>query len=589
MLRAELLAQETALHHRRLILTRWIAAGGLLGVTGLSAVLGDLALPIAPLVALGVFILAYNALLSAAPAPAPPWDAYIARTRRRILWHIGLDWFSLAVFWHLTGGITSPALVFFFIHVIIVTILYQSPWSYAYGLLVWLTVGALALAEAAGGLAHHAVLPALPADLYRAPGFIAAQMAFFGVTVLTIVLLIDSIMAPGRRREAQLAALFETTQAVSATLELPDVLAELSHHACRSLDARGATIRLLDASQRYLDLTAEHGTGYFTQARITIAQGSPHEAALAGQVMDVTPDTMRDYPHELILKGTRQALLVPIRGTRALGLLSIYFANPVPVDATMRRFADAIAGQGAAAISNALAHDALHKAEKQREQFVHIVTHELRSPVGAAQSLLRAMNRRYAEHFNDQQRDILSRLAGRMDALQTLINDLLSLAESKARDLQEPLQRLDAAPIIARVAEGYTVQAREKDLAYTVEIPAEAVTVLATETGLVRVADNLIGNAIKYTPAGGQVSVCLGRDGLFSVQDTGIGIPQDSLDKLGAEFFRSSNAKASGITGTGLGLATVQGLLDRFGGALRVESEVDVGTTMYAQLPLAEG
>ncbi len=588
MLRAELLAHETALHHRRLILTRWIAVGGLLSLTLLSAAVAELTLPLGPLLALGVVILGYNLLFHGGMAPHAPWDRYVTQTRQRILWQIGLDWASLALFWHLTGGMTSPALVFFFIHVIIVTILYRSPFSYGYALLVWLTVGGLALAESAGWLGHWQVIPGLPDDLHTQADYVVAQLAFFGVTLLTIVLLIDSIMGPSRRREDQLAALFETTQAISATLDLADVLAELNRHACQALDARGTTIRLLDASQRYLDLTAEYGAGYFTQERITVTPGSPHEAAMGGRVMDVTPENMPNYPHELVLKGTQQALLVPILGDEhPLGLLSIYFATPVEVGSDMRSFAGALARQGATAISNALSHDALQKAETQREQFVHIVTHELRSPVSAAQSLLRAMEKRYAQHFDEQQQDILSRLSGRMDALQTLINDLLSLAEAQARDLQAPLQRLDAAPIVGRIAKGYDVQATEKDLHYTYDLPDEAVTLLATETGLARVADNLIGNAVKYTPKGGEVYVCLGADGVFTVKDTGIGIPQDSVEKLGTEFFRSRNAKESGITGTGLGLATVRQIIERFGGEWDIDSEEGAGTTMTVRLPLA--
>jgi two-component system phosphate regulon sensor histidine kinase PhoR len=97
-----------------------------------------------------------------------------------------------------------------------------------------------------------------------------------------------------------------------------------------------------------------------------------------------------------------------------------------------------------------------------------------------------------------------------------------------------------------------------------------------------------VGNAVKYTPAGGRVTVGVdgrGKGVVVTVQDTGIGIAADEVARLGEEFFRASNAKSSGIGGTGLGLTIVRQHLDRWGARLEVKSEVGKGSTFRVVFP----
>jgi signal transduction histidine kinase len=113
--------------------------------------------------------------------------------------------------------------------------------------------------------------------------------------------------------------------------------------------------------------------------------------------------------------------------------------------------------------------------------------------------------------------------------------------------------------------------------------------VLATEAGLDRIWANLVGNAVKYTPAGGQVAVNLCQSGdeiSVAVTDTGIGIPPDALPHLFEEFYRAPNARAAKIPGTGLGLAIVKELVDRYSGRIYVESKMGEGTTFTVALPM---
>ncbi|HEY72707.1 MAG TPA: sensor histidine kinase, partial [Thermoflexia bacterium] len=112
--------------------------------------------------------------------------------------------------------------------------------------------------------------------------------------------------------------------------------------------------------------------------------------------------------------------------------------------------------------------------------------------------------------------------------------------------------------------------------------------VQGTEDGLDRIFVNLVGNAVKYTPAGGNVTVAMSRvrDGIeVQVIDDGIGIPEEALPHLFQEFYRAPNAKASDEVGTGLGLAIVKDLVERYGGRIEVQSRAGQGATFVVTLP----
>jgi signal transduction histidine kinase len=140
-------------------------------------------------------------------------------------------------------------------------------------------------------------------------------------------------------------------------------------------------------------------------------------------------------------------------------------------------------------------------------------------------------------------------------------------------------------------------RAEEKGVALTHRACCEELVVWGSEEGLERILVNLVGNAVKYTPAGGSVTVSLQRvqaaDGLseeiqVQVADTGIGIPEAALPHLFEEFYRAPNAKALDEVGTGLGLAIVKDLVDRYRGRVEVQSTLGQGTTFTVTFPLLQ-
>jgi len=235
-----------------------------------------------------------------------------------------------------------------------------------------------------------------------------------------------------------------------------------------------------------------------------------------------------------------------------------------------------------------LARQQAEKLDEFKSSFATMVAHELRSPVAGVQSLVRTLLRGMAGGLSDQQAEVLTRVESRLDFLLHLINDLLALAASKSMVDEKPLQPVPVQAVLQRVLERFSEEARNKPVEIKQLLPAEPLVVRASEDGLDSILRNLIGNAIKYTPAGGLVRVECEFDGgevVFRVADTGIGISKEDLAHIGEEFFRAKNAHLQGIPGTGLGMSIVKQYVDRFNGKINIDSEEGKGSTFTIKLP----
>jgi len=225
----------------------------------------------------------------------------------------------------------------------------------------------------------------------------------------------------------------------------------------------------------------------------------------------------------------------------------------------------------------------MERLDQQKSDFMRTVAHELRAPVAGAQSLVRTLLRGMSGELTDQQKEILQRIEVRQSQLMDLINDLLSLAASKTFDQDEPLEPVSLVYEISQVLDQFSVEVDKKGVVISSKLPEKDVLVRASEDGLLKIFNNLVGNAIKYTPEGGRVAVEVIEqpDGvLCTVSDTGIGIPEQDLPHLGEEFFRARNARKSRVVGTGLGLSIVKQQVERFGGEMEVRSTEGKGTTV---------
>jgi len=235
------------------------------------------------------------------------------------------------------------------------------------------------------------------------------------------------------------------------------------------------------------------------------------------------------------------------------------------------------------------AYHRLQTVDLEKSYFMRRAGHGLRSPLAAIQSLLRLITAGFAGEADERPRELIGRAIDRTDALIRLVNDLLRYSRLQAVTELEVRQHVSLEALLEDTVSVLRPLADEKGL--SLEVSANPATVLGDPEDLADLTSNLVGNAIKYTPAGGQVRVSLRQDGEWvrlEVSDTGIGIPPEALEHVFEEFYRAGNAKSVEPGGTGLGLAIAKRVVTVHGGEIQVASTPGTRTTFIVKLPVSE-
>jgi len=235
-----------------------------------------------------------------------------------------------------------------------------------------------------------------------------------------------------------------------------------------------------------------------------------------------------------------------------------------------------------------VAYGDLQSLELMKSQFMRKTSHELRAPVGALQSLLKAALHRLPE--DARARGLVTRAVDRTENMLDLIDDLLRYSRLRAAVRDMPRERVELAEIVRGTADLFRPRAEEKRVRLDVHIQPAAV--VGSRDGLTDLVNNLVSNAIRYTPPGGSVTVRVGAPGgraHLTVEDTGVGIPEDELPRVFDEFFRGREAKKMAAHGTGLGMTIVRRVVEMHAGRIDVESSAGQGTTFRVTFPAAGG
>jgi two-component system, OmpR family, phosphate regulon sensor histidine kinase PhoR len=227
------------------------------------------------------------------------------------------------------------------------------------------------------------------------------------------------------------------------------------------------------------------------------------------------------------------------------------------------------------------------RAEQDRNRFVSMVAHELKSPLSA---IINYLNVILSGMFDDNMpkvREMLERCKVRGEALLDLVRDLLYINSREVGKVDRTIESLDLKAAIVSQLDFFKVQADKRRILLFLEAP-EACPVHADHGDLDRVFMNLISNGIKYNREKGSLTVRIVEGGEFwevSIIDTGIGMSEQEREGIFQEFYRVKNHKTAGITGTGLGLATVRRVLSGCGGRITVQSQPDAGSTFTVFFP----
>lgn len=233
------------------------------------------------------------------------------------------------------------------------------------------------------------------------------------------------------------------------------------------------------------------------------------------------------------------------------------------------------------------------EADRAKSDFVSTVSHELRTPMTSIVGYVDLVLMGATGPLSDMQRDFLKRVKTNAERLTTLVNDLLDISRIETGRVVLQLAPVAVADIVKQVVDLVQPKVEEKEQRLSIVLPADLPRVYGDHDRLAQILTNIVGNAYKYTPVGGEISIhAYVRDAKMyvAVSDTGIGIAPENQKKLFSRFYRVEDDPAVyEVSGTGLGLAISLSLIQMHEGNISLDSVLGKGSTFTFSIPLAEG
>jgi signal transduction histidine kinase len=227
--------------------------------------------------------------------------------------------------------------------------------------------------------------------------------------------------------------------------------------------------------------------------------------------------------------------------------------------------------------------------DRLKNEFIQSLSHELRTPLAVARGYVELLHAGDLGELDSEQQNAASIVVRRLRMLSDLVEDITFILAAEARPLvQEPvaLDELTRASVM-----DFRMTTDQAGLTLNAEIASDVSRVLGETVYLRRVLDNLLQNAVKFTPSGNTITVRVWQKDdkvILQVSDTGIGIPADQLDSIFERFYQVNGSTRRRYGGVGLGLALVKQVVENLGGDVSVESEVNKGSTFTVRLPVAD-
>lgn len=388
-----------------------------------------------------------------------------------------------------------------------------------------------------------------------------------------------------------------------------ELLDHVVQEAVGLLEIDGAGVVLLATVTAPEYLAASDSTAMeLEQLQSSLSEGPCFVAQDGSQAVSV-PDLALDGEFPAFTAASRALGLAgvfafPLRqGEVSLGALDLYRMSPGGLGDAEMHTAQVLADVLTAYVVNAQARAALVAvAERdrlalrqllvrrdERDVFVATLVHELGTPLTSITGFAELLEAEPAD-LTDRQRRHVAAIRRNSERLRALTADLLTLSSLEPGAVDDAPTEVDLRLVVATLREAHDWAAETVAPAVRFLVPDEPVVVLGHRRHLERMLSNLVGNAVKYTPAGGDVSCVLSHGeghATLEVCDTGIGIPEAEQREVFTRFFRASSARDRGIHGTGLGLAIVQSVVHGHGGTVAMASTPDSGTQVVVRVPLA--
>ncbi len=406
------------------------------------------------------------------------------------------------------------------------------------------------------------------------------------------------------QRAKEMKTVKAVTGIISDHPDQPDVLSAIVALVAKSLEADICAFLLLDEETGELITqpgaygVSEGDEGLY-KIPLSNEQASSVRVFRSGEPF-VTGDAQNDplvISHYAKLWNVRSLMVVPLRvdsqrvGVMRVGSFKQDLFKPEHVS-----FVQVIAEEAAVLIESAVLskrlHDSnveLHRLHTMKDDFVSTVSHEFKTPLTSIQGFLAVLLEGETGDLTAEQVRFLKIVKNAADRLHLLVTDLLDLSKLEG-GLKISLNRLDLLESARNCIAGQRFSAEERGVILSLDARDDLPPVRGNEQWIGQVFDNLVSNAIKFTPKGGSVSVAIENKGAglqVRVADTGIGIPEGEQERIFEKFFRASNRDSSSgqVPGTGLGLAICRQIIDRHGGRIWFESEANRGTRFYFMVP----
>lgn len=427
---------------------------------------------------------------------------------------------------------------------------------------------------------------------------------------------------PALDDRAKLAILLSISRAMTAEADLDGLLALILREATRALAADRGTLFLLDRARD--ELWARIALGLEgEEIRLKTTRGVAGFVATTGARANV-PDASADprFDPEMDRRTgyrTRTVAAVPVRTAAGdlVGVLEVLNKREGVFSRDDEEFLEALASQAGVAIQNARLVDELRRAnaalkqlDEMKSNFLATVSHELRSPLAPIVGYLQLFLSEAPGPLTAKQRRGLDVMMQSARRLQGLIEDLLTFLNLERGAVGLNRQRLALGPLLAEQAQALTAAARDKGIELQADIAAGLPAVVADPRALGRAVSLMLDNALKFTPAGGRVTLSVAlaagawpgpssaparagsrpgpRDAVrVAVTDTGIGIPENQVPRIFDRFYQVDSSTTRQFGGTGLGLTLVKRIVEAHGSQVAVESRLGAGSTFAFLLPTA--
>ncbi|MDD5730368.1 MAG: HAMP domain-containing sensor histidine kinase, partial [Candidatus Omnitrophica bacterium] len=236
------------------------------------------------------------------------------------------------------------------------------------------------------------------------------------------------------------------------------------------------------------------------------------------------------------------------------------------------------------------ANSQLQEIDKLKTDFISIVSHELRTPLTSIKnaSTILLKGKLNKKELDPEEKELIEIIIKNTERQMRMVSDLLDISKIEAGVLPVCAENVDVNALIRETVRSLQPEAEEKDIRLEFSLSLETHTIHIDPEHTRRIIVNLLSNAIKFTPEEGLIRVSVkdeGKEALFSVSDSGAGIPKNERVKLFSKFYRSSDPATSQRGGTGLGLVITKGLVEAQGGRIWFESTVGKGSIFYFTLP----